>query len=54
MHPSRKVDMVLQPGETKVGKGLAGPSGPVEAPTAAAAAFVPQGEGSTGSPSREA
>ena len=34
MHPTRKVDMVQIPGETKAGKGLAGPSGPSEAPTA--------------------
>ena len=34
MHPEHKVDRILIPGETKAGKGLAGPSGPAEAPAA--------------------
>ena len=34
MHPKHKVERILIPGETKAGKGLAGPSGPAEAPAA--------------------
>ena len=41
MHPDHKVDRILIPGETKTGEGLAGPSGPAEAPTAGGGDSVP-------------